>query len=542
MFINYKKLPGFSRLFLDYVYNYEQVKNFYPFDFRKANNYPSLFYKVLKTRKVKNEEISEIIELQNKEYKLSPLTKRNIELLRQSNTIAVVTGQQVGIFSGPLYTIYKAITVIKLCESLKEKFDEFNFVPIFWMATDDHDFEEINNIEIIDKNNNLIDIIYEDNWTREFNRGYVGELKIKKNFLELFTNLKLMLSETEFTPLVLGKVEKIYSAGKTYASAFKEFMIWLFDKYGLIIFDPSDVNVKNLLKPVFKGELINFRSHADAIVMQSAILEENYHAQVKVKPINLFYSDGKGRRAIEPTENGFKIKRGKKNISLKEILELIDSKTNCFSPGVLLRPVCQDYLFPTGLYVAGPAEVAYFAQAMPIYKNFNVIPPVIYPRISATIIEKNVNKILRKFNLKFPDLILEEADFTKKVLQVFAEESADIIFSRTVENINLNFEKLKRKLIEIDPTLENSVEKALKKTLNNLDVLKEKTLKAQELKYQAAFRQIEKTKNLILPSGKLQERKLNILYFFNKYGLEVINWLMNLTEVNKFEHQILNDI
>ncbi len=542
MLVNYKKIPGFSKLFLDYVYNFSEVERFYSIDFRKENFYAPLFKRILNNRKIDSNIIYRVVKEQNENIEQTRLTKRNIELLKENNTIAVVTGQQIGIFTGPLYAIYKTITVLKLSSYLNEKYHDFNFVPVFWMATEDHDFEEINSINIIDKNNILININYDDTLPPEANRGYVGNLKIKKPIQNVFEKLKDSLLPTEFTSDLIENLNKIYSESKTFSQAFKELLNYLFGQYGLVIFDPSGKNVKDLLIPVLKNELINFRSNSDAALLQSAELEEFYHAQVKVRPVNLFYSDGKGRRPIEPTEAGFKLKRGKAELNIEEILRLVEESPEKFSPNVLLRPICQDYLFPTGLYVAGPSEIAYFAQVMPLYKKFNITPPIIFPRASVTIVEKNIARVLTKFNLKPSELFLGEKEFSKKMLEIFAEESADKIFANASENIESVYNELKKKLKEIDKTLEYSVEKALKKALNNLNVLREKTIKAQELKHQAAFRQIKKTQNLVFPAGKLQERKLNIVYFLNKYGLDTISELMNLIAVNKFEHQIITDL
>ncbi len=539
MLINYKKIPGFSRLFLDYVNNFGNVEKFYSIDFKKENYFASLFNRVLANQKVKNKEIKEIILTQNKNILLSDSTLKNIEKLALGNTIAVVTGQQVGILGGPLYSVYKAITVIKLSNYLNDKFEDFNFVPVFWMATDDHDFREISSINLIDENKNLIKITYDDNLPREFNRGSVGNIKIKKTFESVFKQLEDVLTKTEYTQDLLSRFKEFYSQGKTYSQAFKELFNYLFGKYGLIIFDPSAPKVKELLKPVFKKEIANFRSNSDAVLLRSAVLEEDYHAQVKVRPINLFYSDRSGRRPVEPAENGLKLKRGKPALKLEQILNMIDENPQSFSPNVLLRPICQDYLLPTCVYVAGPSEIAYFAQVMPLYDKFNVLPPVILPRASVTIIEKNIGKILKKFKLKPAEMFLTSENFKKLVLKVFSEKNASGIFEKSTEELNSFYDNLKLQLRKIDSTLEIPVEKARAKALNNLNILKEKAVKAVEMNNQTAFRQIEKTRNLIFPEERLQERRLNIIYFLNKYGIEFIDFLVNNVAINKYEHQII---
>lgn len=162
----------------------------------------------------------------------------------------------------------------------------------------------------------------------------------------------------------------------------------MFDNYGLIIFDPQDAEVKEMLKPIFKKEITDFRAHSEKLVNISANLEEEYHAQVKVRAINLFYHTDEGRYLIEPVENEFRLKRKRKKFLFDELIDLIEKEPARFSPNVLLRPVVQDYLLPTAFYIGGPSEISYFAQVMPLYNLYQIEPPIIFPRASATLIEK----------------------------------------------------------------------------------------------------------------------------------------------------------
>ena len=175
----------------------------------------------------------------------------------------------------------------------------------------------------------------------------------------------------------------------------------------MVIFDPQDAEVKKVLKPIFRKEITDFRNHSEKLVHISAKLEEEYHAQVKVRPINLFYSTDGGRYLIEPVENEFRLRRKRKKFTYDELMALIENSPERFSPNVLLRPICQDFLLPTAFYIGGPSEVSYFAQAIPLYNLYGVEPPFIYPRSSATLIEKNISSLLEKYNLKLSDILID---------------------------------------------------------------------------------------------------------------------------------------
>ncbi|RPI71172.1 MAG: bacillithiol biosynthesis cysteine-adding enzyme BshC, partial [Ignavibacteriales bacterium] len=404
MQINFGDIPGQYNLFLDYLYEFDNVKNFYKNDFRNKDGYLKVFKSISETTREFRGDIPKIISSQYEGFSPSEKTLSNINSLKDKNTLAVVTGQQLGILGGPLYTFYKIITSIKLSEHLKERYDAYNFVPVFWLEGDDHDFEEVRSIGLINESNTLTNIFYDDELPDEETRNSVGYMVIKDTINSFFDNLDKNLRDSEFKPDFLKNLKEIYSSGKSFKQAFKELIFRFFDKYGLIIFDPQDVIIKNLLKPVFKREINDFRQHTEKLVKVSATLEELYHAQVKVRPVNLFYSTDEGRFLIEPVENEFRLRRKRKKFTQDEIINAIDMHPENFSPNVLLRPICQDYLLPTAFYIGGPSEVSYFAQITPLYDFYNLNSPFIYPRASATIFEKNLENILEKYNLSLEDI------------------------------------------------------------------------------------------------------------------------------------------
>jgi len=484
-------------------------------------------------------EITKIIKRQYSDFDLSKQTESNISALASKKTFAIVTGQQVSLFGGPMYTIYKTITTIKLANLLNEKYSDYHFVPIFWMEADDHDFEEVASTNILDKNNEYLSISYDDGLDEEVNRGSAGNVVFNSNIKMTIADLNEALRDNDFKQEILDLINESYVEGRSFKDSFKKLMFNLFDESGLIIFDPQDSSVKNLLIPIFEKEITNFATHTTTNVLQSAELEEVYHAQVKVKPVNLFYTDESGRHLIEPTEEGFRFRGKRKKLNEEELLNLLYFDPTAFSPNVLLRPICQDFLLPTAVYVGGPSEISYFAQVIPNYSFFNVVSPILFPRSSATIIEQRQLAIINKYNLSLSDFTYDESVLIEKVITQISEFNFEELFASKNLEIRNSLEELKSKLLTVDESLSQPVEKSILRIEQTLSTLKEKSKRAEERKHITVVAQLQKVRNVVNPNDSLQERELNFIYFANKYGIDIIKWIMNELKTNKIEHQIL---
>jgi bacillithiol biosynthesis cysteine-adding enzyme BshC len=542
MFINFNEIPSNQKIFLDYLYNFPKVSSFYDFNFNNKEEYLRKFKSIKDSRSRQLPDRSLLTSILNEQYtncQPSEKTLKNINLLKDKNTLAVVTGQQLGIAGGPLYTFYKIMTAIKLCSHLTERYDEYNFVPVFWLEADDHDFNEVRSINILNENNELEKISYEDGIEDEEDRISVGQIKIDQPINNFFETLNKSLRNTEFKEPLVSKLQDFYSPGKTFKSSFKELIFWLFDQYGLIIFDPQDPKFKTLLKPVFKKEINDFRQHTEKLVGVSAKLEELYHAQVKVHPVNLFYGTDEGRFVIEPVENEFRLKRKRKKFSYDEIIENIENSPENFSPNVLLRPICQDYILPTAFYIGGPSEIAYFAQVTPLYKIFEIESPIIYPRASVTIVEKNIASILEKYEIEFQDIFIEPDKLKTRIVQSISKVTLDEIFREASNRIESALDQLKEKLFEFDKTISDASSKYKQRIFQDLDILKGKALEAQKKKHETTLRQIDKAINSLYPNSNLQEREFNFIYFAHKYGLDILKRIFEEIEINKFKHQVI---
>lgn len=542
MFINYSDLPNYSNLFLDYVYEFDKVKDFYIYNFRNQDEYARKFSEITSSKRIFPETLSKILFNQYADVNSSKRTISNINYLGQQNSVAIVTGQQLTIFGGPLYTFYKIITAIKLCIQLKDKFVDYNFIPVFWLEGDDHDFNEVRSINIFNNDNEIQKIEYLNAVDNSMELGSVGNLLLEKEIELTLQKLKDSLRNTEFTEELISFLSKTYKSGNSFKKSFKHLLMKIFDEYGLVIIDPQDVELKKLLIPIFESELINYREHTQTILKRSALLEEKYHAQVKVKPINIFLIDDSKRFLIEPDENGYKLKNRRKKFSKEEILNLLYQQPELFSPNVLLRPLCQDYILPTAFYVGGPSEISYFAQLIPYYSKLNIIQPFIYPRASITLVEKNIKSLLDKYQINLLNIFQNGKQIIPDIIA--SSENIDtnkFIREALIESQTL-FEKLNNNLSSIDPSIAKIIEKLSEKNKQSIESLKSKLDSIILKKNEIIDRQLNKIFSNIIPNNNLQEREINFTYYFNKYGKDLINFLFNEVSTTKFEHQVLEVI
>ena len=311
----------------------------------------------------------------------------------------------------------------------------------------------------------------------------VGKINFDESLNEFFNQFDGSLRNTDYKIDLLLKLKECYQIGKSFKQSFKELLFWLFDEFGLVIFDPQDLEVKTILKPVFKKEVNDFAVHTQKLIQVSAKLEELYHAQVKVKPVNLFYHTDDGRYSVEPVDEVFKLRRKRKQFTKDEILEEIENFPERFSPNVLLRPICQDYLFPTGFYIAGPSEISYFAQIIPLYDFYKIVTPIVFPRSSVTLLEKNVGAALDKYDLTLTDVFLGLDELKEKVITGLSENNLDKVFKESETDIELTFDKLKENLFAVDKTLVDASARYKEKMLASFSELKTKAIKAQESKH-----------------------------------------------------------
>lgn len=528
-----------SRLFVDYVTDYSKVQQFYNGNVQDPDDWRRLL-KAVSERVLDRSAISQILSRQNRDYHCGVRTLANIDLLLDDNTVAVVTGQQVGLCTGPMYTIYKAITAVKLAAKLTVDYPDHKFVPVFWLAGEDHDFEEVSSFSVYNAAGELASFDYTiEGKDHTANFGAVGEIEFDASIENLWKSVQEALLPTEFRPKVLELFRTAYQQGMTFNKAFVHLMNVLFEDSGLIFLTSNDADLKKLLLPVFQKELASTPRSCQLVIDQSALLERQYHAQVKPRSINLFLFHEKGRYSIEPHPSGYALKGTRQHYSQTEMNALLLEKPELFSPNVVLRPLCQDVLLPTIAYVGGPAELAYFGQYKTLYKEFALPQPMIYPRASVTIVEDKVEKVLERFSLE-PLQFLGDVELLKQsVAEEISDLKAEEFFTSASNTAKESLSQLRPALQSIDPTLLPALENTLGKIQTHLDVLKEKTIAAQKRQHEVSLRQIDKVALNLFPNGTFQERQINVLYFLNKYGLEFLRWLFTEVHIDKFKHQLL---
>jgi bacillithiol biosynthesis cysteine-adding enzyme BshC len=534
-YIDYRDLPCQTNLFLDYVYDFEKVAKFYTCNFRSDDELLN-YLKTYNLDKMSRVGLCEGLMSQNNH---DTEAVRNIKLLAEPKTFVIVTGQQLGFMGGPLYTIYKIFTTIKLVDLMSDKFPDYNFVPLFWMESEDHDFNEINKVKIFDKTNSFCTHEYcPIGYTPETNLGATGKIILDSEINTFNNNILNTIQITEYAPIIQNLLS-IYSEGKSNEECFIDFISEFVRGTGLIFLNPNSIEIKRLLKPIFEKELLEFPKTSEFIINISAKLEEIYHAQVKARPINLFYHHQKGRFLIEPNGTDYALKGIRQKFSKPEIIETLNTTPEVFSPNVILRPICQDFILPTFMYVAGPSEIAYFAQINSVYNYFGMRMPIIYPRASVTLLENKIQNLLTKFNLGLTELSVNYTGVQKRITDSMSDIKIEEEFEKAILELNNVFANLENITKQIDVTLISNLKTTKEKIEHLFKVYEEKLYNSQKRNHAVALEQLEKVKSNIFPKGNLQERELNLIYYLNKYSSSITDKIYHELDITCFQHQLI---
>ena len=542
--IDFKQIQNFdlgiTPLFVDYLNDFDKVKDYYAADFRSRKSWKKVIDGVLSAKRERSTLVRVLTE-QNKEHHCGIKTLANIDLLGNDNTVAIVTGQQLGMCSGPLYTIYKTITAIKLAEQLATQFPETNFVPVFWIESEDHDFNEVNNLNILNALGQVQKVEYLiGGKPLERNPGPVGSLALDTFVEKFIADLESQIQETEFKPGIFASLRGHYRTGATMGKAFVGLMNQLFEDSGLVFLNPNNSELKNILKPIFRKELASITKTSKMVIDRGAELEEHYHAQLKAKSLNLFMFHKGGRYLIEPRETDYSLKGTRQFFSKEELSTIVENSPELISPNVVLRPICQDSLLPTLAYIGGPSEIAYFAQLKPVYDFFDMQMPIIYPRASVTIIEEKVRNILEKFQIDFTEVISNLDPVLIRIAEQVSEVKVDALFEELHRSVRDKLSESRFGIQQIDPTLSGAVDSALGRIEQQLNVLKEKTQAAQQRRQDVTLKQVQKVAANIFPNSNFQEREFNVVYYMNKYGPDFVKWLSGEIVIDRFQHQLID--
>jgi bacillithiol synthase len=529
--IPFRRLPHQPKLFVRLIDDYSSVKQFYPHPpnmdavKRVAS---SLEYPAERRR-----EVAGILREQNAAFGAGAAAMSNFEKL-EHGAVAVVSGQQVGLFGGPAYAVYKALTAIRLAEELSEA--GIPAVPIFWMATEDHDLDEVRHVTWFDSGKlTRFELPADSAGGRPVGQVRLGT-PIEESVKKAVGLLSGPASET-----ISQALEQSYTAGETYGSAFGKLFARLFAEQGLILLDPLDARLHRIAAPLYKKAIEDRDELNEKLLQRGAELERaGYDAQVKVtaKSTLLFTIRDGVRQPVVASNSHFK--SGDATWTRDEALRLVDASPETFSANALFRPVVQDYLLPTAAYLGGPAEIAYFAQSSVIYERLLGRMPVILPRAGFTILDAKAEKLLQKYGLCIENLWAGPQELRRKLESVSVPPTLSENFDRDTAQVESTLAELGAQIEKLDPTLGGAVTTARNKIAFQLEKLRRKTGRALDQKTGLLSEHERFLENLLYPNKSLQSRELCFLPFLARWGMEGLSELQKLSGSDTLgEHRIV---
>ncbi|MGJ8742893.1 bacillithiol biosynthesis cysteine-adding enzyme BshC [Polaribacter sp.] len=523
--IPFQNTGFFSKIMSHYLDQNKDIQPFY-------NQFPSIegFQNQIETKQesFSLETRKTLVNALNEQYKsftISEKTRNNIALLQEKNTFTITTGHQLNLFTGPLYFLYKIISVINLCEELSEKFSNKNFVPIYWMATEDHDFDEINYFNFQGK---------KVQWNRE-DGGPVGRFSTEglQDVYEVFSE---HLGNSKNATFIKELFEEAYLKHDNLAEATRFLADSLFAKYGLVIVDGDDAGLKQLFAPIIKDELQNETSFT-AVSKTISELEKNYKIQVNPREINLFYIQNELRERIVLEKGIYKVNNTEIQFSLEEILQEVDNNPKAFSPNVIMRPLYQEVILPNLCYVGGGGELAYWLELKQYFNSVNIPFPILLLRNSVQVISEKQQKKLNKLEITLEEIFLsQEVLLTKKVIE---NSAIEIDFNDKIAFLQKQFSELKVVAKKTDVSFVNAVNAQEKKQIKGLINLKKRLIKAEKRRQKDVVDRITLLQNEIFPNQSLEERQRNFSEYYLEYGISFIDTLKEVLQPLALEFTVL---
>ena len=529
--ISYKNTGYFSPTVIDYIDDAAELRPFYSYrpDFNG-------FAELLKTKKVVAdrkvlvevllEQYTRISDFQGPEADKFPL--QGVRGILDSSTYTITTGHQLNIFAGPLYFIYKIVTAIKLSRQLKEKFPDKNFVPVYWMASEDHDFAEINYTNIGGK---------KVHWWYEAS-GATGRIN-PETIRQALNQYKGVLGMEHHASELAVIVETAYTKFDKLADATRYMVDALFGKYGLVIIDADDHRLKQQFAPIMAQDITEQNSFKNITATNEQLEKLGVHIQVNPREINFFYLADNLRERIVFEDNSYKVLNSDIAFTKDELLTQINQNPERFSPNVVMRPLYQECILPNIAYVGGGAEVVYWLELKSNFEHYGVDFPILILRNSGLIIPKKFASKISKMDLQGSDLF-QTADAIKKAW-VMKHSQYNLTLTEEWRELNAIFEKIKLRAYKIDDTLAPSAEAVQSRLKHHIDSLEKKLVKAEKANYHTRLEQIDHIKAELFPKDSLQERTENFGLFYVKWGQGFIDELVRHFEPLAFEFTVLTE-
>lgn len=529
--ISYSETNYFSNLVTDYLAQKDDLKYFYHRFPRREEFKGQIEEKKASFQKETRDTLVKDLQRQYEGTEVSESTKKNIELLSRENTFTITTGHQLNLFTGPLYFLYKIIGTINLAGQLKEEYPESNFVPVYWMATEDHDFMEINYFHLHGK---------KFQWNPPENKkehGAVGELPTL-GLEEVFALFSAEIGHHQNAERLRDLFRRSYLEHSSLASATRYLANELFKEYGLVIMDARGRELKNLFVPHMQEELLHQEAYKNTFPKAKALEDLKYGVQVNPREINLFYlGEGLRERIIEQDGN-YLVHDTEIKWSRKELMELLQREPERFSPNVIMRPLYQEVILPNLCYIGGGGELAYWLELKDYFHSAEVPFPVLLLRNSVLIQTKKQAGKRKKLDISNAELFLNQHELiNRKVRQI---SNIDIDFSVQKEHLVDQFRGMYELAEKTDPSFLGAVKAQEVKQLKGLGLLEKRLLKAQKRKLEDEVKRITGLQNQLFPHQSLQERQANFSEFYLEYGEDLIPRLIRELDPLELQFKILS--
>lgn len=533
----FSQIPHTTRLFTDFLNYTPQIQPFYPRSpyFREWLKEEASKISYDSSRR---EGVAAILERQNKSWDASAKTLANLDRLRKG-AAAVVTGQQVGLFGGPMFAVYKALTAVKLAEEATAA--GVDAVPVFWLATYDHDLAEVNHVSIPGQDGTLQVLTTP---SHDVPGAPVSAVRLGGEILPLLDQAASLLGESEAAQFL----RESYRPTATLGTAFARLYSRIFAEWGVILLDASDGELDRVAEPIYRAAIERSGELDAALLTRGEALEKaGYHQQVKVtsSSVLLFTIQQGARTPIHRRGEGASAEfvigsdAAAEKLSQAELLARISSNPELFSPNVLLRPIVEDYLLPTLAYTGGAAETAYFAQAGSVFEALlGRVTPVI-PRFSATIVEAKVQRLIERHGITVPDVFCGPQPLRQQLAAASLPEDLQAALEEAGTSLDLKMSAVKEKLVKLDKTLVDAAETARSKMQYQLERLHTQVARAEAQKGELVTRHADTLSQALYPDKGLQERGVAGVYFLARYGRELLHQIRDAIQPDCHDHQVL---
>ncbi len=533
--IPYTDLPHYSRLFADYLYDYPRVSEFYAFNPLEEESFLRAA-RLLQYSDPLRKSVSEILEEQNRGFSAGEASQESLRRLAKPGCYAVVTGQQTGLFTGPAFAFYKALTAIKLSRTLTDR--GLEAVPVFWLATEDHDLAEVNHCYVQARDGSLQRLEYSGE--PPVQDAPVGTVRFNETIQTSLQALSEFLPDSSARSEVLDALADCYRPGESLGTAFGRFLARVFGPFGVVFVDPMDERLHALSAPVFEAAVESAVPLGEAIVARSQrLVESGYHAQVRVTGNStlLFLHAGGRRQALRQRDGRFGTVEGE-SFSPEELLARLGKQPQVLSPNVLLRPVMQDFLLPTVAYVGGPSELAYLAQAAPVYERILGRMPVLVPRASFTFLEPAVQRLLQKYGLTLRDICSGKHLLREKMAARFLPPDLTASFQKASAGLTESLNALQTSLAKLDPTLADAAANSGRKMHYQLSTLERKAAQSAQNRTEQVERDALRLENALYPQKALQERVYSGINYLARYGPSLLDQIYSQVSTQCSNHQV----